>query len=98
MATDPSQRFLRCPQIGFIAQEVEKVLPELVHTNDEGYKSLSYDKLTAVLLEAIKEQQAIIEELKSVNEKQSAEIALQNELLTKQQSEIEAIRAFVGME
>ncbi|MDG5815547.1 hypothetical protein QA601_10680 [Chitinispirillales bacterium ANBcel5] len=77
---------------------MEKVLPELVHTNDEGYKSLSYDKLTAVLLEAIKEQQAIIEELKSVNEKQSAEIALQNELLTKQQSEIEAIRAFVGME
>lgn len=44
-------------QIGMIAQNVEKVLPELVTQNDEGYKGVAYDKLTAVLVEAIKEQQ-----------------------------------------
>lgn len=44
-------------QIGLIAQEVEKVLPELVHTDTRGYKTLSYDKLAPVLVEAIKEQQ-----------------------------------------
>jgi hypothetical protein len=51
-------------QIGLIAQEVEKVVPEVVQTDKDGYKSLSYDKLTAVLIEAVKEQQKQIEELK----------------------------------
>ncbi|TFG35438.1 MAG: tail fiber domain-containing protein [Parcubacteria group bacterium] len=51
-------------QIGMIAQEVEKEFPELVRTGDDGYKSLDYDKLTAVLLEAIKEQQKQIEDLR----------------------------------
>ena len=50
-------------QIGLIAQEVEKEFPELVHTDNEGYKSVAYDKFTAVLLEAIKEQQQQIEDL-----------------------------------
>lgn len=44
-------------QIGLIAQEVEKGLPELVSTDSEGYKSIAYGKLTAVLVEAIKELQ-----------------------------------------
>jgi hypothetical protein len=43
-------------RIGFIAQEVEKVLPELVFTNDvDGYKGVNYAEVTAVLVEAIKE-------------------------------------------
>ncbi len=41
--------------IGFIAQQVEEVLPELVNTKADGYKSLKYDKFTAVLVEAIKD-------------------------------------------
>jgi hypothetical protein len=51
-------------QIGFIAQEVESIFPEVVSTNSDGYKSMSYDRLTAVLVEAVKEQQREIEELK----------------------------------
>lgn len=47
-------------QIGLIAQEVEKVLPELVQTDEKGYKTLSYDKVVPVLIEAVKEQQATI--------------------------------------
>ena len=46
-------------QIGVIAQEVEKVLPELV--KDGEVKSVNYANMVAVLIEAIKEQQAIIE-------------------------------------
>ena len=42
-------------QIGIIAQELEKEFPELVSTDNAGYKSIAYDKLTAVLLEAVKE-------------------------------------------
>jgi hypothetical protein len=50
------------PSIGVIAQEVEKVLPELVVEND-GLKSVSYGNIVGVLIEAIKEQQVRIEEL-----------------------------------
>jgi hypothetical protein len=50
------------PSIGVIAQEVEKVLPELVEDTD-GVKSVSYGNIVAVLIEAIKEQQVRIEEL-----------------------------------
>jgi len=49
--------------IGVIAQEVEEVLPDLVHeTND--IKGVSYGNLTAVLIEAIKEQNEIINNMK----------------------------------
>ena len=43
--------------LGVIAQEIEKVLPELVYENDSGYKSVSYGHIVAVIIEAIKEQQ-----------------------------------------
>jgi len=49
--------------IGFIAQEIEKVLPELVYSDDSGRKLLSYGNITALLLEAIKQQQVMINQL-----------------------------------
>ncbi|MBM3420608.1 MAG: tail fiber domain-containing protein [Bacteroidetes bacterium] len=52
-------------QIGVIAQDVEKVLPELVHTDGEGLKSVDYTKIIPLLIEAIKDQQKQIDELKS---------------------------------
>jgi hypothetical protein len=51
-------------QIGVIAQQLEKVLPSLVVTDEKGYKSVSYAGLSPVLLQAIKEQQKEIDELK----------------------------------
>ncbi len=45
-------------QIGVIAQDLEKEFPELVNTNGDGYKAVAYDKLSAVLIEAIKELKA----------------------------------------
>jgi hypothetical protein len=57
----PDLNFPQGEQIGIIAQEVEKILPELVFTSPDGYKSVSYEKLTPVLVEAVKEQQKIIE-------------------------------------
>ena len=44
-------------QIGLIAQEVEKIFPELVKTDGNGYKAVSYEKLSVVLLEGLEEQQ-----------------------------------------
>lgn len=54
-------------QVGVIAQDVEKVLPEAV-TNapiDDKYKTVWYEKLVPLLIEAVKEQQVMIEDLKS---------------------------------
>lgn len=49
-------------RIGVVAQEVEKVLPELVYMNEvDGYKGVRYQELSALLIEAVKEQQQIIE-------------------------------------
>ena len=41
--------------IGVIAQEIEEVFPEIVETRDNGYKAVDYPKLTALLIESIKE-------------------------------------------
>jgi len=50
------------PSVGVIAQELEKVFPELVRTGEN--KSVNYNGLIGVLIEAVKEQQKQIEELK----------------------------------
>ncbi len=55
--------------IGVIAQEIEAILPEVVTTRDTGYKAVKYEKIVALLIEAIKEQQLEIEEIKrQINE------------------------------
>jgi soluble cytochrome b562 len=89
----PDKHFPEGEQVGFIAQEIEKVYPQVVFTDKDGYKSVDYSKLTPVLVEAIKEQQKIIEELqkaiqqlqeensqiKQANAQLSAEIKMLNE-------------------
>ena len=52
-------------EVGVIAQEVEAVLPNVVSTNDQGIKSVKYGNMVALLIEAMKEQQAQIDELKA---------------------------------
>ena len=64
----PQQRFSDSRQVGFIAQEVEKVVPDLIKEGPDGYKGVEYAKFTPIIVEAIKEQQKQIEELKAENE------------------------------
>lgn len=51
----PEQQFSAGTQIGFVAQDVKKVLPEVVMEQPDGSLSIDYGRLTPVLLEAIKE-------------------------------------------
>ena len=69
-------------QIGFIAQELRKVFPQLVKEDKEGYLSVNYVGLIPVIIEALKEQQAHQEAL---NKAQSAKI-------TELQAELNALR------
>jgi len=53
------------PEIGVVAQEVEKVLPMLVHEDPEGYKSVAYGNMVGLLIEAVKELSAEVKALKA---------------------------------
>jgi len=56
--------FNRKHDVGVIAQEIEAVLPEVVATKDDGTKAVRYEKIVALLIEAVKELSAEVEELK----------------------------------
>ncbi|RKQ43271.1 endosialidase-like protein [Roseivirga pacifica] len=85
----PNRRFKTGKNIGFIAQEVRAVFPELVSESSDGYLSVSYSGLTPILVEAVKDQQETIEsqaqiidelktmllELKKETEKLSEEVS-----------------------
>lgn len=53
------------PEIGVVAQEVEKILPMLVHEDPEGYKSVAYGNIVGLLIEAVKELSAEVKALKA---------------------------------
>lgn len=65
---------------GVIAQEIEKVFPNLVSKDDRGYLMVNYEGLIPVLTEAIKEQQTEIDNLKKKYEELEAKV---NQLLNK---------------
>jgi hypothetical protein len=77
----PEKQFPDTKQIGFIAQELEKVYPEVVFTDKDGYKSVDYSRLTPILVEAIKDQQKIIQQLEEENFKiKQANVQIKAEL------------------
>ena len=52
--------------VGVIAQEIEKVLPDIVTTRDDGIKAVRYEKIVPLLIEAIKELSDKVERLENV--------------------------------
>ncbi len=73
-ANFPGRFFPKGTEVGLIAQDVETVIPEVVGTDAEGYKSIHYDKLTSVLIEAVKEMKNKIDSQDSVISAQNARI------------------------
>jgi hypothetical protein len=64
----PNKQFTDTKQIGLIAQELEKIYPELVISDKEGFKSVDYSRLTPILVGAIKDQQKLIQDIQNQNE------------------------------
>ena len=56
--------FIRKQDVGIIAQELEAVLPELVVDREDGFKAVKYDRIVALLIEAVKELKAEVDLLK----------------------------------
>ncbi len=59
----PSRKFETGRQFGFIAQQIEPIAPEIVRTDNEGFKSVQYSQLVPLLVEGMKEQQSILKHL-----------------------------------
>ena len=57
--------FVKKHDTGLIAQDVQQVLPEIVRKKKDGYLGVQYDKTVGLLVEAIKELKAEIDQLKS---------------------------------
>jgi hypothetical protein len=88
--------------LGVVAQEVEAVVPEMVHTGEDGYKSVKYSQISALLIEAMKEQQAHIEALSmssggtwtdASSRELKDDIAVLTKVVQQQQQDIEALKA-----
>ncbi|MGH7244848.1 MAG: tail fiber domain-containing protein [Phycisphaerales bacterium] len=81
MAGDQGMLLPKGEQIGFLAQEVDGVLPELVAEGSDGHKGVSYVSLVPLLTEAIKQQQAQREgDRKELERLGAANQAKQNEI------------------
>ena len=77
--------------IGLIAQDVEQIFPQLVAEDANGFKAIAYSRLTAVLVEAIKEQQGQIESLQQENRELKSRIDSELSLLLSRVSVLEGV-------
>ncbi|ALL07404.1 hypothetical protein AQ505_19065 [Pedobacter sp. PACM 27299] len=68
------RKYAAGPKIGVIAQELQKVYPEMVTEGKDGFLKVDYTQLTGILIQAIKEQQKEIEDLKTQMTKQQEQI------------------------
>ncbi len=83
-------------QIGLIAQDVEKAFPEAVKRDADGYLSVNYNGLVGVTVEAIKEQQQMIEELQKTVAQQQQLIDLQNQKISQLEQKLEELANKLG--
>jgi hypothetical protein len=86
----PDYTFAKGRQLGFIAQELEEVFPELVNTETDGFKSVNYNGMIPVLLEAIKEQQKLMDRIKAEND----QLKMQNAQFNARLEQLEALTGY----
>ena len=66
--------FDNAKHIGVIAQEIEQEFPELVSDDKDGFKTVEYTAIAPILIEAMKEQQTIIEKQQKENDEMKAKL------------------------
>ena len=71
---------------------MEKVLPEIISQTEDGYKAIAYQSLTAVLIEAMKEQQQQITKLQRENSQLKSAMAEQMEALLARVTMLEGVQ------
>ena len=87
-AAFPERNFSARPQIGVLAQQMEAVLPELVSTDAQGYKSVNYLGLVPVLIEGMKQQATQLEAQDERLTKTEKQLGLVEERLFKNEEQV----------
>ncbi|MBN4062252.1 MAG: hypothetical protein COA57_12440 [Flavobacteriales bacterium] len=92
----PERHFGTSQSFGLIAQDVEKLFPDMVTEDEDGFKAVRYNKLQFYFLQAIKEQQQIIDSLEQrmiALEKENAGLKFKNSDMEKTKTEVEQLKA-----
>ena len=89
----PQQNFSNDKQMGFIAQEVETIFPQLVMTAPDGYKAVNYTGVIPVLVEAVKSLKAKHDSEINMLKAQNVELRTENKEI---RAELNAIKAAVA--
>jgi len=89
------QRFGTKQSFGLVAQEVEPLFPELVSTDEKGFKAVNYSRLPLLTIQAVIELKAENDALKQEVEKQQRQFALQQKQLQQQKTELDQLKQFV---
>lgn len=91
----PERNFTEGQKLGLIAQNVEKVFPELVTTFKDGYKAVNYNGLIPVLIEGVNQQQRMLAEQQGENMSLKEAIKKQNQQIATQQTQIAELKKLV---
>ena len=86
----PEKEFPAERQLGFIAQDIEALFPEVVLTDAHGYKSVDYGRLTPVLVEAIKELNALVQQQQATLHELQVSNAAKDEALNTFRTQLDA--------
>jgi hypothetical protein len=81
------------PSVGLIAEEVDRVIPEVVSREGGAAKGVNYDSLVGVLVEAVKEQQVAISKQQEINAQQQEINTQQQEAISQQREAISQLMA-----
>jgi hypothetical protein len=82
--------------LGFVAEEVNKVEPLLTTYNSKGeVEGVKYDRISVVLINALKEQQGQIETLQKLTRAQESELEKKHALIERQQADIDALKKYI---
>ena len=79
----PDTASARTTNSGLIAQDVEQVFPEMVATDERGYKAVNYSELPYLTLQAVKELKAKSDKLEAENDALKAQVAALAERLAR---------------
>ena len=92
----PDWSFNDRKQIGVIAQDLEKLYPELITVDEKGYLSVDYSKITPILIEAVKDLNTENDKLKAEVERLKAENAILNKTVKINSQDIEQIKQMLA--
>ena len=94
----PERNFSEGTQYGFIAQDLQQVVPEVVQEDEDGYLAVNYSAVLPLMVEGIKEQQTVIETQQAQLEEQQTVLQQQDALIRQLQEDVRALQTAMQVE